>query len=336
MVQRYGREVTGGAEALARQIVERLSPHWDIRVLTSCAVDHLSWDNTLPAGETEVDGIPVARFPTPGPRPMHRLNALSRQLFGRSLSLVDEQRWMALQGPLLPGLWRHLAEEGSSYDGFVAFTYLYVSTAWAVPLVGKRSLLVPTAHDEEPFHFEAYREVFERPGALLALTEEELELIDRRFPGHARARVVGVGVEPPPASAERFRERFGIEGPFLLYLGRVERGKGIPELLDLYARFRRGQGRRAAAGAGRRVEHGGEAEGVRVLGRIEEQEVGRALGGRGGGRALAEGELSLLALEAFSVGTGGGQCGEPGGGRPPRAERRGDGVPRRVPASPPR
>ena len=304
IVQRYGPEVTGGAEAHARQIVEHLAPHWDLRVLTSCAVDHLSWANTLPAGESEVDGVPVVRFPTPGPRPMHRLNALSRRLFGHSLSLPDEERWRALQGPLLPGLWRHLAEEGGGYDGFVAFTYLYVSTAWSVPLVGDRTLLVPTAHDEEPFHFDAYREVFEQPAVLLVNSEEELALIDRRFPGHARARVVGVGVEAPPAAGERFRSRFGIHGPFLLYVGRVERGKGIPELLDVYARFRRG-----LAGAPELVLAGESSmavsgEGVSVLGRIEEQEKWDALAAA---EAVvvpsAKESLSLLTLESLAAGT---------------------------------
>ena len=304
IVQRYGPEVTGGAEAHARQIVERLSPHWDLRVLTSCAVDHLSWANALPAGESDVDGVPVMRFLTPGPRPMHRLNALSRRLFGRSLSLPDEERWRALQGPLLPGLWRHLAEEGAGYDGFVAFTYLYVSTAWSVPLVGDRTLLVPTAHDEEPFHFDAYREVFERPAALLVNSEEELALIHRRFPRHARARVVGVGVEAPPAAGERFRSRFGIEGPFLLYVGRVERGKGIPELLDVYARFRRGR-----AGAPELVLAGESSmavngEGVSVLGRIEEQEKWDGLSAA---TAVvvpsAKESLSLLTLESLAAGT---------------------------------
>jgi glycosyltransferase involved in cell wall biosynthesis len=304
IVQRYGPEVTGGAEAHARQIVEHLSPHWDLRVLTSCAVDHLSWANALPAGESKVDGVPVMRFPTPGPRPMHRLNALSRHLFGRSLSLPDEERWRALQGPLLPGLWRHLAEEGAGYDGLVAFTYLYVSTAWSVPLVGDRTLLVPTAHDEEPFHFDAYREVFERPAALLVNSEEELALIHHRFPRHARARVVGVGVEAPPAAGERFRSRFGIEGPFLLYVGRVERGKGIPELLDAHARFRRGR-----AGAPELVLAGEASmavsgEGVSVLGRIEEQEKWDGLSAA---TAVvvpsAKESLSLLTLESLAAGT---------------------------------
>jgi len=304
IVQRFGTGITGGAEAHAAQVVARMLPHWDMRVLTSCATDHLTWANTLPAGESRVDGLAVLRFPSARPRPMLELNRLSRQLFGRSLDRAEEENWMALQGPLLPGLWRHLAEHGSGYDGFVAFTYLYVSTAWSVPLVGDRTLLVPTAHDDEALAFDAYAEVFERPRALLVNTPEELELIHRRFPRHARARVVGVGVDPPAVQAERFRARFALAGDYLLYVGRVERGKGIPELLGAYGRLR------AAVADAPTLVLAGEAsmdigaEGVRVLGRLSEQEKWDGLAGALAAVVPSAREsLSLLALEAFSVGT---------------------------------
>jgi len=304
VVQRYGPGVTGGAEAHAAQIVARLRRHWDIRVLTSCAMDHLTWANALPPGESEVDGVPVLRFANPRPRAMLELNVLSRRLFGRSLDRAEEEAWMALQGPLLPGLWRHLAEHGGEYDGFVAFTYLYVSTAWSVPLVADRMLLVPTAHEDEALAFDAYAEVFERPRALLVNTPEELELIDRRFPRHARARVVGVGVDPPSARAERFRAQTGISGDYLLYVGRVERGKGLPDLLGAYGRLRAAVADAPALVLAGETSMDIQAEGVRVLGRVSEQAKWDGLAG-----ALAavvpsaKESLSLLALEAFSVGT---------------------------------
>ncbi|HZJ53769.1 MAG TPA: glycosyltransferase, partial [Myxococcaceae bacterium] len=304
VVQRYGPGITGGAEAHAAQVVARLQPHWDIRVLTSCATDHLTWANALPAGESRVEGVPVLRFANPRPRPMRELNARSRRVFGRSLDRDEEEAWMALQGPLLPGLWRHLSEHGEEYDGFVAFTSLYVSTAWSVPLVADRTLLVPTVHEDEALAFDAYAEVFERPRALLVNTPEELELIDRRFPRHARARVVGVGVEPPAVEPGRFRTRFELPGEYLLYVGRVERGKGIPGLLQGYRRLR------AAAPDAPTLVLAGEAsmdaqsEGVRVLGRLSEQEKWDGLAGALAAVVPSPREsLSLLALEAFAVGT---------------------------------
>jgi glycosyltransferase involved in cell wall biosynthesis len=304
VVQRYG-DVTGGAEALARSVVQRLASRWEMTVLTTCAKDHLSWENAFPPGASVMDGVPVQRFATRIPRDMTSFNALSRRLFGRSLDRGEEERWLAMQGPLVPGLWRHLAEEGQRYDGFLAFTYLYASTAWSIPLAGARTILVPTAHDEPPLAFGCYRDVFERPGALFASTPEELNLISRRFPGHARARVVGAGVEPPArVDPARFQKRFKVSRPYLLYVGRVEAGKGIPELLAFFASLRRAEPHAPdlllAGDASLTVD----APGVRALGRIPERDKWDALAG-----ALAVvvpsrlESLSLLALEAFALGT---------------------------------
>lgn len=251
-----------------------------------------------------VDGVSVLRFSNPRPRPMHELNALSRGMFGRSQDRAAEENWMALQGPLLPGLWRHLAERGAEYDGVVAFTYLYVPTAWSIPLVGDRAFLVPTAHDDEALGFDAYAEVFERPRALLVNTPEELEVIARRFPRHARARVVGVGVDAPEARGERFRRRFDVSAPYLLYVGRVERGKGIPELLDGYERLRANVARPPDLLLAGEASLEVRAEGVRTLGRVTEQEKWDGLAGAQATVVPSPREsLSLLTLEAFAVGT---------------------------------
>src|SRR5664280_995140 len=63
---RYGTEVIGGAETAARMVAERLClrPDWEVEVLTSCALDHLTWENTEPAGTSVLNGVTVHRFPT--------------------------------------------------------------------------------------------------------------------------------------------------------------------------------------------------------------------------------------------------------------------------------
>ncbi|HEX7442515.1 MAG TPA: hypothetical protein VF320_01425, partial [Acidimicrobiales bacterium] len=67
---RYGTEVIGGAETAARMLAERLClrPGWEVEVLTSCALDHLTWENTEPAGTSVINGVTVRRFPTASPR----------------------------------------------------------------------------------------------------------------------------------------------------------------------------------------------------------------------------------------------------------------------------
>lgn len=304
VVQRYG-PVTGGAEALARSIVQRMFHRWDITVLTSCAKDHLTWANVFPPGATHVDGVRVLRFPTRVSREMRSLNARSRRVFGKSLDRGEEESWVAAQGPLSPGLWRHLAEEGQDYDGVLAFTYLYASTAWSVPLMGEKTIVVPTTHDEPPLAFGVYQDVFERPSVLLASTPEERRLISTRFARAARTRLVGAGVEPPAfVNPPRFRRRFRISRPYLLYVGRVEAGKGIPELLKFFAALREAEldapDLLLAGDASMPVS----GVGIHALGRISERDKWDALAGAVAVVVPSTLEsLSLLALEAFAVGT---------------------------------
>jgi hypothetical protein len=58
VVQRYGAEINGGSELHARYVAERLSAHADVRVLTTCARDYVTWRNEWAPGEERVNGIP--------------------------------------------------------------------------------------------------------------------------------------------------------------------------------------------------------------------------------------------------------------------------------------
>jgi glycosyltransferase involved in cell wall biosynthesis len=303
VIQRYG-DVIGGAELLARWVAQRLSSGWDITVLTTCAKDHLSWANEFPAGASRDGRVRVIRFPCERPRDLPSFNALSDQLYARPTDYTEEERWVAEQGPLVPELMRYLDERQRDFAAFIFFTYLYASTVWGLPLVGKRALLVPTAHDEPPLHFGLYREVFSVPSALLCSTLEEEALIHQRFPQHARTRLAGVGIDARPGIPSRFRKRFHLPSPYLMYVGRIEAGKGIRELVHCYAALRRelpDPPELVFGGSGRTTI---DEPGVRCLGPITEQEKLDGLAGAAVAVVPSRYEsLSLLALEAFSQGT---------------------------------
>lgn len=304
VVQRFGEEVTGGAEKHAKDVAERLLPHWNITVLTTCAKDHLTWANEYPPGEDRVAGLRVLRFPTRRPREIRRFNALSRTRFGRALDRMHEEHWIAEQGPLSPGLFEAIEAGASGFDGFVFFTYLYAPTVWGTPLVAHKAMLVPTVHDEPPLAFHAYADALERPQVLLCNTPEEEALIAQRFKAHARSRIVGVGVDAQAGSPVRFRKRFNLDRPYLLYVGRIEPGKGVDELLGHHRALRRSDADApdlVLAGA-LHMTLGGE--GVRYVGRVSEEEKWDALAGARAVIVPSRFEsLSLLALEAFAAGT---------------------------------
>ncbi len=62
VVQRCGREVRGGAEALCLKIADKMAQHWETTVLTTCALDYMRWENYYPEGEESVGGTVIKRF----------------------------------------------------------------------------------------------------------------------------------------------------------------------------------------------------------------------------------------------------------------------------------
>ena len=53
VVHRYGLEVGGGAETLARLIAELLNDDVELTVVTTCALDYVTWADHYPPGEDE-------------------------------------------------------------------------------------------------------------------------------------------------------------------------------------------------------------------------------------------------------------------------------------------
>src|SRR5688500_7379003 len=104
VVQRYGAEINGGAELHARYIAERLSRHADVRVLTTCARDYMTWRNELAAGEEQINGVTVERFPVRHERHLEDFARRSARVFHGNHSIADEIRWLDSQGPASPAL----------------------------------------------------------------------------------------------------------------------------------------------------------------------------------------------------------------------------------------
>ncbi|MDQ2951434.1 MAG: glycosyltransferase family 4 protein, partial [Chloroflexota bacterium] len=116
-------------------------------------------------------------------------------------------------------------------------------TVRGLPLVADRAVLVPTAHAEPALGLSIYEPVFHAPRAIAFNTEEERAIVRRRFHNERVPNdILGVGVDVPvDRSGDRFRERFGIEGPFVLYIGRIVESKGCRDLFDRWERWRKAE-----------------------------------------------------------------------------------------------
>lgn len=240
VVQRYGPEVMGGSELHCRQVAERLAAAGHAcTVYTTTARDYITWANVDAPGDSVLDGVTVKRYPVEKPRDIAAFNAFSDRVFDRPHTAADELEWMERQGPVCPRLVEALSREEDGYDHLVFFTYLYYNTYWGLKAIRGAAALVPTAHDEPALRLEMMKEVFARPAAFVFNTEAEREMLGRYFSFAGRiADVVGVGVDLPEApDPAAFRRAHGLAGPYILYAGRIEPGKGCAEMLDGFLRF---------------------------------------------------------------------------------------------------
>jgi glycosyltransferase involved in cell wall biosynthesis len=239
VIQRYGLEVGGGAELHCRWLAGRLAARHQVRVVTTTALDYLEWKNHYAAGDTVVDGLPVARHRVERPRSTSRFAALSLTVFGGDHTRGDEIEWVEENGPFAPGLVRALPDL-RDVDLFVFYCYRYYQTFFGLPEVADRAVLVPTAEEDPAIELPVFHALLRRPRGILYLTPEERSLVHTAA-GNAAvpSEVIGSGVNIPSGHpAVDVRARFGIDGPFLLYAGRIDRNKGADRLFTDYERLR--------------------------------------------------------------------------------------------------
>jgi glycosyltransferase involved in cell wall biosynthesis len=242
VVQRYGKEVMGGSELHCRQIAERLvDKGYDCTVYTTTAKDYITWKNEYPPGKTIFKGVVIKRHRVKQERDIESFNKYSDWIFFNKHTPEDEMEWLQQQGPYCPDLIEALESEEKDHDLFIFFTYLYYNTYWGLRRLKGKNVLVPTAHDEPALHLDMMKEVFSAPQAFMFNTESEKKMLGQLFSFENKYQdTVGVGVEiPEKLESSRFLQEYQISSPFILYAGRIEKGKGCQELIDYFLRFSR-------------------------------------------------------------------------------------------------
>ena len=342
IVQRYGAEIIGGSEYHCRLVAERLSSHHDVEVLTTCAQDYVTWQNAYPEGTDRVRGVTVRRFANAHTRNIQEFNRYSDWIFSHPHTREDEIEWLRQQGPWCPALVEHLRRTHEAYDVLIFFTYLYAPTVLGLQVDPARSILVPTAHDEPAIRLGIYKELFSLPAGIAYNTAVERKFLTTHFSIRAVVEeTIGCGVDLPPQSSHHpeeralldgpadsaggeeadeatharslshltlrgaaFRRRHRIHGPFALYGGRIDPGKGCEELIEYFGAYVDAGGEASLALMGVKLMPLPEEPFIRFAGLLPERERLQALEAATVIIVPSPYEsLSLLALEAFAVGT---------------------------------
>ncbi|MEO8361258.1 MAG: glycosyltransferase family 4 protein [Vicinamibacteria bacterium] len=233
VIHRYGDGVAGGSEAHARGLAQELAKTHQVEILTTCARDYLSWRNEFEPGDSLVDGLRVTRFPVTKARDLGRFAAVSDHVFNEAHGRDDEERWIVENGPLCSGLIDEVRRR-TDVDFFLCYSYRYFTGIKGALAAGDRAVLVPTAEEDAAIHLAVFAELFRSVKGFLYLTPEERELIEK-VAGKlaAPSRVIGSGLNVVHAGPAP-RKRLGVPGSYVLYVGRIDRNKGVDTLFRYF------------------------------------------------------------------------------------------------------
>ncbi len=239
----YGLEAAGGAEFHARRLAESLrEAGLSIQVLTTTGRDSFAdrGEEYYPAGQEDIRGVPVYRFPLrragePSFFQQHPERLAGLPSFPREeMALLDGLG--AESNALYAYLWEH------RHDFFFIFMpYPYPTTFWGIALLPpERTFLIPCLHDEPYAYYSTYAWAFRRVRRVLFNSEAERDLAVRLY--HLppeRTAVLWEGMDLHwQGDAARFRARYGLSAPFLFYVGRRDAGKGTPFLINAFCEYK--------------------------------------------------------------------------------------------------
>ena len=241
VVPRYGDQILGGAEYLARLVIAQLT-RWQLAqvdVLTTTATVHYHPTNDLPAGVETLDGARVLRFPIDARHyNLQRHQELSHVHAHRpgGLSPAEENEW-ARHMPFSAALCAWLDTHQNDYDAIIVMPYYY---AFHAALVAPRKTYVwACLHDEMPAYTRPVIRMLNRSRGVIFNTEPELALARRLGMTNPCVGIVALGITPLQGNAERFWAQCNDRRPFLLYAGRLESGKNVAELYQRFIAFKK-------------------------------------------------------------------------------------------------
>jgi len=234
------RPDTGGQQAHAEQLSRHLQERgYDVVVVTRAATrvphgrDYLFFNE--PSSSLTVKGVPVR------PLKFSRIwlpvlwflgkCVVRPHLEGLAVNLYQFVSKKSARNAFAATDVIHHVGEASPLSGFAAAV---AAKHWRVPFV-----VQPTCHPHHVGDSSLDLRLFAKADRLLVHTKYEANYLHQKSV-RCPIDVVGNGIEDrADGDAERFRTRFGVTGPFILFIGRKDRQKGYLLLLDSFKVIRR-------------------------------------------------------------------------------------------------
>ncbi|MBO7453074.1 MAG: glycosyltransferase family 4 protein [Clostridiales bacterium] len=237
----YGKSIPGGAEMELRGVTSHLhAAGVELEILTTCVKQFDSdWNvNFHKEGETIEDGIKVIRFPV-GTRNAAEFDRVNRILMRGRVPKLPDQEVFFKEMVNSPKLYEYMDQHKDDYSLFVFIPYMFGTTVNGIMVCPSKSVVIPCFHDEAYAHMDILKDVYENVKGLVFNAKPEQDLTRRLFDlSKVNEIVMGIGVDCGlTGDADRFREKFNIKEPFILYAGRKDEGKNVHTLVKYFDEY---------------------------------------------------------------------------------------------------
>ena len=236
----YGEDIPGGAERLCREWVHRLAGAGvAVQVLTTCVRDFAgNWNKDYHAPNiVERQGFRVRRFPVRR-RNAHQFDVVNYKLLNNLAVTAYEEHLFFFESVRSEELEQYLEHEGQKHH-LIFMPYCFGTTFEGLHRADFRGFLLPCLHQERYALLRGSRKMHERARGLLFNSESEQKLAASLYTIERVPQIVlGMGIEPrEPADPAWFRQEFGVEHPYLIYVGRKDPTKNTPVLVGYFEQF---------------------------------------------------------------------------------------------------
>jgi hypothetical protein len=111
VIHRYAESIVGGSEFHCRRIAEQMASRHEVEVLTTTAVDYVTWKDGFPTGVEILNGVKVRRFKIKAKRNLVRFKEISDLCFYEKGHTADDEReWVRANGPETPDLVQYIKD----------------------------------------------------------------------------------------------------------------------------------------------------------------------------------------------------------------------------------
>ena len=239
----FGFDIPGGAEMELKGLVSHLHDAGvKVEILTTCVKEFTSsWSVNHYKQKAYVEnGITVRRFKVKKQK-TDLFNTVNKKLMSNDKLTPEEEKIFTDENVNSPNLYKYIAKHKEDYDLFVFIPYMFGTTYHGIQQCIDRAVMIPCFHDESYIYMDRFKEAFSKVAGMIFHARPEMELASKVYDlSNVDARELGEGVYTDyEYDAERFREKYNIDRPFILYAGRKDIGKNIYTLIYYFEEYKK-------------------------------------------------------------------------------------------------